>query len=73
MNQVQSNSALWNPISYLYLLLPSDGVDWDSGGESGRRALAGREILSVSLPAQGPMGTIGDPREGPWGPLRAKK
>ena len=34
--------------------IPATGVDWDTGGESGRRAQAGRDILSVSLPARPP-------------------
>ena len=32
--------------------LQSDGVDRDSGGERGRRARAGRDIWSLSLPAR---------------------
>ena len=29
--------------------IPATGVDWDTGGESGRRAQAGRDILSLCL------------------------
>ena len=35
-------------------ILLSDGVARDSGGESGRRARAGRHFVSVSLLAQAP-------------------
>ena len=36
-------------------IVPSDGLDRDSGGESERRARAGRDIFfSLSLPARAP-------------------
>ena len=37
---------------HVHMFIPSTGVDREREGESGHRARAGRDILSLSLPVQ---------------------